>query len=154
LTYPELAAAAAKLPVPVQDENGFYYIYPDTPFVIVLERAFNPNGFEESLLINNIRFNKGANVGFDVYIDLLDPSSYSYPGKCAEFSGRFGNMASGAVSTEGASFMQDLTVTFYDLQAPPSPPPPGPPAIVVVTLVPFKNCQGLKFGSISISLTE
>ncbi|CAM6117280.1 unnamed protein product [Calypogeia fissa] len=146
LSFVDLIAQAESLPVP-HKHKGYYHLEAGKPFVLVIDRADNPHGLEEFLTIDGIKLDKTCVAGFDVYVDLLYPNDYTHPGKCAEYTGRFTNMAQRRQSSKSLVWKQSVTRTFVDIQA------PLPPSKVVITIMPFSQAGGyeaIKFKSVSI----
>jgi hypothetical protein len=146
LSFVDIIAQAESLPVP-HKHKGYYHLEAGKPFVLVIDRADNPHGLEEFLTIDGIKLDKTCVAGFDVYVDLLSPNDYTHPGKCAEYTGRFTNMAQRRQSSKSLVWKQSVTRTFVDMQA------PLPPSKVVITIIPFSQGGGyetIKFKSVSI----
>lgn len=147
LSYLELVARAESLPVP-RKSHGYYKLVAGKPFVLVIDRPENPQEVEEFLTIDGIKLDKSCNSGFDVYINLLSPSDYSYPASCGEYSGRFTNMARSQYSSKSLVWTQSATRTFADIGA------QAAPSKVVITIVPLSKVGGyesIKFKSVTIS---
>ncbi|CAM6097967.1 unnamed protein product [Calypogeia fissa] len=146
LSFVDLIAQAERLPAP-QKIKGYYHLEAGTPFVLVIDRPDNPHGLEEFLTIDNIKLDNSCLAGFDVYVDLLNPNDDTTPSKCAEYNGRFTNMAQGLSSSKSMVWKQSVTRTFVDIQA------PTPPSKCVITILPFSRAGGyetIKFKSVSI----
>ncbi|CAM6107833.1 unnamed protein product [Calypogeia fissa] len=145
-SFLDIIAQAESLPVP-HKHNGYYHLEAGKPFVLVIDRPDNPHGLEEFLTIDEIKLDRTSLAGFDVYVDLLNPSDYTNPGKCAEYNGRFTNMAQRRWSSKSLVWKQSVTRTFVDIQAPTAP------SKVVITIIPFSQAGGyetIKFKSVSI----
>jgi polyphenol oxidase len=146
LSFEDFIAQAEHLPAP-QKIKGYYHLEAGTPFVLVIDRPDNPHGLEEFLTIDDIELDKSCLAGFDVYVDLLNPNDYTTPSKCAEYNGRFTNIAQGLSSSKSMDWKQSVTRTFVDIQA------PTPPSKCVITILPFSRAGGyetIKFKSVSI----
>ncbi|CAM6097963.1 unnamed protein product [Calypogeia fissa] len=146
LSFLDLIAQAESLPVP-HKHKGYYHLEAGKPIVLVIDRPANPRGLEEFLTIDEMKLDRTCLAGFDVYVDLLNPKDYTHPGKCAEYNGRFTNMAQTRWSSKSLVWKQSVTRTFVDIQA------PLPPSKVVITIMPFSQAGGyetIKFKSVSI----
>lgn len=154
LTYDQLLAQAGSRPVPVRDSNGNYALQAGTQFMIVIDRPSTSNGAQEFLSVSGIKLNRLVNTGFDVFVNLIDPPQYGVASRCAEYVGRFINMAQGRGSTNpNQQFIweESITQTLGAIGAQPAP------SKLVVTILPFSRfgmTESITFQSISVTTTS
>ncbi|CAM6087657.1 unnamed protein product [Calypogeia fissa] len=152
LSYYELIAQAERLPVPTKDSKGYYTLEGGKTFIFIVDRPENPHGLEEFLTIDGIKLDRSWSTGFDVFVDWLNPGEVTAPCKCAEFSGRFTNLAQNREATEGKAdlvWKQSISKSLDEIEAPEAP------SKIIITLVPFfkhGNLNGIiKFKCITVA---
>ncbi|CAM6099846.1 unnamed protein product [Calypogeia fissa] len=135
LSYHELLAQAQSLPSPLKDSKGYYSLEGGETFTVVVDRPENPQNLEEFLTIDGINLDRTWSTGFDVFVDWLNPTEYTAPSKCAEYNGRFTNLAQSPAATQGKRdlvWKQSVTRTLVDIGA-----STASSSRIVITIVPL-----------------
>ncbi|CAM6115409.1 unnamed protein product [Calypogeia fissa] len=102
---------------------------------MVVDRPENPQNLEEFLTIDGINLDRTWSTGFDVFVDWLNPTEYTAPSKCAEYNGRFTNLAQSPAATQGKRdlvWKQSVTRTLVDIGA-----STASGSRIVITIVPL-----------------